>query len=70
MSYGCGRVGFVGGDADFGAVGEAVGDIAEDAGGICRIVQDYAGVDSEMVWRVIAESLPQLAVEIAKIQTD
>jgi uncharacterized protein with HEPN domain len=35
-----------------------------------RIVHDYAGVDLEIVWRVISGSLPKLAVEIAKIRTD
>ena len=35
-----------------------------------RIVHDYAGVDLEIVWRVITDSLPDLAAQIAKIRVD
>lgn len=43
---------------------------AQMAGMRNRMVHDCAGVDLEIVWRVITKALPDLAAEIAKIRMD
>jgi len=41
---------------------------AQMAGMRNRIVHDYAGVDLEIVWRVVSDSLPDLTAAIDKIR--
>jgi uncharacterized protein with HEPN domain len=43
---------------------------AQMAGMRNRIVHDYAGVDLEIVWRVITNSMPDLVVQLAGIPTE
>ena len=62
-------------------IGEAVKQLPEDfkdlhpeipwaqmAGMRNRIVHDYAGVDLEIVWRVITEAMPNLAKRISEME--
>jgi uncharacterized protein with HEPN domain len=41
---------------------------AQMAGMRNRIVHDYAGVDLEIVWRVITEAMPDLAKRISEME--
>ena len=42
---------------------------AQIAGLRNRIVHDYAGVDIEIIWQVVQESLPELITQISNIST-